>query len=141
MPTLEINLSDAVFDTWQSYADDAGLTLESLLMEATTHSVRTDRLGVAQANLKRLLNETRAAELSARKARASSPPSQAAGAGERKNTASASASQQARPGGAQAGAVLSGSGDESLENANVPDEFFETTGNQASLDTLIPRDI
>lgn len=142
MPTLEITLSDAVLKTWQSYADDAGLTLASMLTEATTHSVRTDRLGVAKANLHRLLHETREAELLARKARASTTPAQGGGAGERKKggvvQGNGDSARNVRP---PTSVTVSGSNDESLDDAHVPDGFFETTSNQANLDTLIPRDI
>jgi hypothetical protein len=142
MDTLEITLPHATRLLWESYANDAGLSLSSLITEATTHSVRTDRLGVTQANLQRLLHETREAELLARKARATSPVSSLVLAKEsKKSTSMSSAGTSTPPLKPIALTGVSFSNDANLDNAYIPDDFFENTGNQANLDTLIPRNI
>lgn len=52
MPDLTLtNLPPALLKEWSEYAEQSGLPLEYLIMEAVTYSVRSDRLGVEAARL------------------------------------------------------------------------------------------
>lgn len=73
MKTLNIQLPDHLFDAWSRYAEEAGLPLESLMIEATRFSITTDRLGVEDAKLQELQRATRDAELRSRLNKASIP--------------------------------------------------------------------
>lgn len=72
MKTLNIQLPDHLYEVWSRYAEEAGLPLESLMVEATRFSVTSDRLGVEDAKLQELQRITRDAELRNRLNKASS---------------------------------------------------------------------
>ena len=44
--SIELSLSKELLAEWRDYAAGAGIPLEYMIIEAVTHSVRTDRLGV-----------------------------------------------------------------------------------------------
>ena len=44
--SIELSLSQELLAEWRDYAAGAGIPLEYMIIEAVTHSVRTDRLGV-----------------------------------------------------------------------------------------------
>lgn len=137
MASIELFIPDTLLAEWTVYADAAGLSLESMLQEATTHSVRNDRLGVEQAKLQRLLRETRELELLARQGRA-----EHTGNGSAAKTTNVPAKnadpkppKQAKTQSTQA------ISDEGLENSRVASDFFDETGNMANIDQHVPRDI
>lgn len=45
------NVPPNIFDEWSEYAQQSGLPLDYLILEAVTYSVRSDRLGVEAARL------------------------------------------------------------------------------------------
>ena len=52
MPDLTLtNVPAALLKEWTEYAQQSGLPLEYLILEAVTYSVRSDRLGVEAARL------------------------------------------------------------------------------------------
>lgn len=140
MATLELTIPDALYDEWEIYADAAGLSIEAMIQEAATHSVRNDRLGVEQARLQRLLRETREIELMARQGKAVTPsttteprPRASEGNGERAQT-----KKENKPVKVTSAPQFS---EETLEDARVPHDFADQTQNMANLEVHIPRDV
>lgn len=72
MKTLTIQISDILYDQWSKYAEDAGIPIESLMLEATRFSVKSDRLGVEDTKIQELQRQTREAELKSRLLKAQS---------------------------------------------------------------------
>ncbi len=66
MTQINLIIDDNIYQSWYEYAKQAGLSLESMIMEATRYSIQTDRLGVDQARIQELLRKTREAELTMR---------------------------------------------------------------------------
>lgn len=60
MPKVELtSIPKELLSEWQHYAEMSGLPLEYMILEAVTHSVRSDRLGVYAAEHQRNLRAKR----------------------------------------------------------------------------------
>lgn len=143
MATLELTIPDALYDEWEIYANAAGLSVEAMIQEAATHSVRNDRLGVEQARLQRLLRETREIELMARQGKAVTPSATSTEPRQRAH-ASDSGSDRAQPKKENKPAKVASTpqfSEEALEDARVPHDFADQTQNMANLEVHIPRDV
>lgn len=140
MAILELTIPDALLEEWIIYADSAGLSIESMIQEATTHSVRNDRLGVEDARLQRLLRETRELELLARQGKATNTSS---GSNDSKNRSEQGIEKSSpRKEHKQPAPIISAANtDDALDDARVPQDFFDETSNMANLDLHIPRDV
>lgn len=143
MAILELTIPDALYDEWEIYADAAGLSIEAMIQEAATHSVRNDRLGVEQARLQRLLRETREIELMARQGKAVTPSSTTTEPRQRGNVADggnerAQTKKENKPPKVTATPQFS---EDALEDARVPHDFADQTQNMANLEVHIPRDV
>lgn len=141
MAIIELTIPDALFDEWSNYAEAAGLSVEAMLQEATTHSVRNDRLGVENARLQRMLRETRELELLARQGKAISPSGNTSEGRIKASDSTPEKPQTKKEVRTAKPSALDIPPDESLDNARVPESYFDDTDNMANLDIHIPRGI
>lgn len=138
MPALTLtNVPPALLKEWLEYAEQSGLPLEYLILEAVTYSIRSDRLGVEAARLI-CAQRQKTLALTKKHIQKNGPSGQE----------SFEASAQTLPPAQAASGQFQESPDSTEDSPhtgqvvhNLPSEYMDSSESSAALEDFVPRNL